>query len=136
MVLVGRFPNGAVLSVHIEGGKRNNSGVQLDITGDEGDLKITNVSAFGGVGEDYVIEGAHGDDIPLEVLLVPEDYIWVKKDDMGSGALELTNLYYAFAADQKDGTHLASDFEDAVKLHRIFDKMQESSDKGIRVYLD
>jgi predicted dehydrogenase len=136
LVLSGRFANGAVLSVHIEGGKRNNSGVQLDITGDEGDLKISNVSAFGGVGEDYVIEGAHGDDLPLEVLTIPEKYTWVKKDDMGSGALELTNLYYAFAADAKNGTHLASTFEDAVELHRIFDLMNESSEKGIRVYLN
>lgn len=131
LVLNGKFPNGAVLSVHIEGGKRNNSGVQLDITGDEGDLKISNVSAFGGVGEDYLIEGAHGDNIPLEILPIPEKYIWVKNDDMGSGALELTNLYYAFTGN----THEAPSFEDAVKLHHIFDLMNESSEKGIRVYL-
>lgn len=135
LVLSGRLANDAVISVHIEGGKRNNSGVQIDITGDEGDLKITNVSAFGGVGEDYVIEGAHGDDIPLETLTIPESYHWVRQPEMGSGALELTNLYYAFAEDSKNGSHNAPTFEDAVRMHKFFDLMQESSDKGISVSL-
>jgi hypothetical protein len=48
--------------------------VQIDITGDEGDLQITNTSAFGGVGDDYIIKGAHGDNLPLEVLPVPDSY--------------------------------------------------------------
>jgi hypothetical protein len=41
-----------LFSIHIEGGKLSGSGVQIDITGDAGDLKITNTSAFGGVDED------------------------------------------------------------------------------------
>jgi hypothetical protein len=40
--------------------------VQIDITGDEGDIRISNTSAFGDLGDDYVIEGAHGDNIPLQ----------------------------------------------------------------------
>jgi len=32
LVLAGRLPDGAVVSVHVEGGKRNGSGVQIDIT--------------------------------------------------------------------------------------------------------
>ena len=129
LVLSGRLANDAVITVHIEGGKRNNSGVQLDITGDEGDLKVTNVSAFGGVGEDYIIEGAHGDNIPLEILPVPASYDWVVQPDFPSGALELTHLYAAYAAD----LHTVPDFNTALQLHRFFDLMQESSDKGIRV---
>lgn len=135
LVLSGRLSDGAVISVHIEGGKRNNSGVQLDITGDQGDLKITNVSAFGGVGEDYLIEGAHGDNIPLETLTIPKAYYWVNQPEMGSGALELTNLYYAFAGDYKKGSHNAPTFEDAVIMHKFFDLMQESSDNGKTVSL-
>lgn len=135
LVLSGRLSGDAVISVHVEGGKRNNSGVQLDITGDQGDLKITNVSAFGGVGEDYVIEGAHGDNIPLEILTIPNSYYWIKQPLMASGALELTNLYYAFAADVKNSTHRAPTFEDAVKMHKFFDLMNESSARGIRVSL-
>lgn len=135
LVLSGKLAGNAVISVHIEGGKRNNSGVQLDITGDAGDLKITNVSAFGGVGEDYIIKGAHGDNIPMETLTIPDSYHWIVQPEMGSGALELTNLYYAFAADVKNSKHKAPTFEDAVKMHKFFDLMNQSSTKGIRVNL-
>jgi hypothetical protein len=45
-----------VFAVHIEGGKHHGTGVQIDITGDDGDLQITNTSAFGGVGEGSWIE--------------------------------------------------------------------------------
>jgi hypothetical protein len=31
-------------SVHIEGGKRNGSGVHIDISGHEGDLRVSNTS--------------------------------------------------------------------------------------------
>lgn len=135
LVLSGRMANDAVISVHIEGGKRNGSGVQLDLTGDEGDLKITNVSAFGGVGEDYIIEGAHGDNVPFEILPVPDSYKWVEKPDMASGPLELTHLYAAYAKETIAAGFEAPDFEDALKLHQFFDLIRESSEKGIRVSL-
>ncbi|HWT35730.1 MAG TPA: Gfo/Idh/MocA family oxidoreductase, partial [Paraburkholderia sp.] len=72
LVIAGMLNGNAVVSVHIEGGKRNGSGVQIDITGTEGDLRITNASAFGDVGDDYEVLGAHGDKLPLERLDVPE----------------------------------------------------------------
>ncbi|WP_354679260.1 Gfo/Idh/MocA family protein [Cupriavidus plantarum] len=58
LALIGRLAEDAVVSVHLEAGKRNGRGVRVDITGDEGDLRVTNTSAFGGVGDDYRIEGA------------------------------------------------------------------------------
>jgi len=125
--------NDAVISVHIEGGKRNNSGVQLYITGDEGDLKVTNVSAFGGPGEDYIIEGAHGDNVPLVVLPVPASYQWIDDPGLPSGVAELAHLYAAYAADLRNGTHAAPTFDDGLWLHQFFDLMHKSSLKGIRV---
>jgi predicted dehydrogenase len=77
VVVTGTLVGGGVFTFHLEGGKRNGSGVQIDITGDEGDLQITNASGSGGVGGDLIIRGAHGDNLPLEVLPVPKGYNWL-----------------------------------------------------------
>ncbi|MFM0508214.1 Gfo/Idh/MocA family protein [Paraburkholderia sp. RL17-373-BIF-A] len=136
LVLAGRLADGAVLSVHIEGGKRNGSGVQIDITGTEGDLRITNRSAFGNVGDDYVIEGAHGDNLPLASLPVPASYDQLPPSDLPSAVLELAQLYAAFADDVRTGSHTAPTFEHAVRLHKLLDAAVESSDSGRHIELD
>ncbi len=129
LVMVGKLGGSAVLSVHVEGGKRNGSGVQIDITGTEGDLKITNASAFGGVGDDYLIEGAKGDNLPLAPLTIPDSYDWLPESELPSAVLELANLYAAYARDVAEETHTAPSFEDALWLHRLFDQLQAASDK-------
>jgi|SRR5579859_880624 len=136
LVIAGLIGEQAVLSVHIEGGKRNGSGVQLDITGDAGDLKITNRSAFGDLGDDYVIEGAHGDNLPLETLAVPPAYDWVPAANLPSSVLELANLYAAFARDLREGTQVAPTFEDGVWMHRLLDRVAASSASGQRAAID
>lgn len=133
LVLSARIGRSAVLVVHIEGGKRNGSGVQIDITGDQGDLKIVNNSAFGDVGDDYVVSGAHGDALPLQVLQVPGKYNWLPQSDLPSAVLELANLYAAHAIDVAQGTHVAPSFDDAVWLHGLFDLFETSNTSGSRV---
>jgi predicted dehydrogenase len=130
LVIAGILKDNAVLSIHIEGGKRNGSGVQLDITGDEGDLKITNVSAFGGVGEDYIIHGAHGDNQHMELLAMPESYQWIPASNLASAAAELAHLYAAYANDIKNGTKTAPTFEDGLWMHQFMDVMSISSLTG------
>lgn len=135
MVLAGQLENGAVVSVHIEGGKRNGSGVQIEITGHEGDLRITNRSAFGDVGDDYVIEGAHGDNLPMQVLPVPECYLRLPASNLPSAVLELAELYHAYAQDVAEGTHAAASFEDAVRMHKLLGAALETSHTGRRALL-
>jgi predicted dehydrogenase len=130
LVLAAMLDGDTVLSVHIEGGKRNGSGVQIDITGDAGDLRITNASAFGDVGDDYVIEGAHGDDLPMERLVIPASYDWLPKSGLPSAVLELANLYVAFARDETESTCDTPTFDDAVWLHRLFDEFARLSNVG------
>ncbi|MFJ3484395.1 Gfo/Idh/MocA family protein [Pseudomonas sp. NPDC090202] len=135
MVLAGQLENGALVSVHIEGGKRNGSGVQIEITGHEGDLRITNTSPFGAEGDDYVIEGAHGDNLPLQVLPVPDSYFRLPPSDLPSAVLELAELYHVYAQDLAEGTHAAATFEDAVRMHKLLDAALLSSQTGRRALL-
>lgn len=135
LVLAGMLGRDAVVSIHIEGGKRNGSGVQIDITGDAGDLQITNVSAFGGPGDDYVIRGAHGDHLPLQILPVPDAYQDLPPSNLPSAVLELGELYAAYARDKATGSRDAADFKDAVRMHELLDAAFESSETGRRIDL-
>jgi predicted dehydrogenase len=133
VVVTGTLVSGGVFTAHLEAGKRNGSGVQIDITGDEGDMRITNTAAFGGPGDDFIIKGAHGDNLPLEMLPVPDSYNWLPPSALPSSVLELANLYVAYARDIEAGTHLAPTFADAVRMHTIIDLIQHSSSTGNRV---
>ncbi|MBD1385935.1 Gfo/Idh/MocA family oxidoreductase [Mucilaginibacter rigui] len=133
LILTGILPGNAVFSVQIEGGKRNNSGVQLDITGVQGDIRISNVSAFGGIGQDYIIEGSKGNKQSLNYLEIPGEYHWIPTSDLPSAVQELANLYAAFAADQLNGTSTVSTFKDAVWMHGLFDLMKLSNASGQRI---
>jgi predicted dehydrogenase len=133
LVLIGTMKNGAVLTVQIEGGKRNGSGVQIDITGDQGDLRITNKSAFGGVGDDYVVEGVHGDKQDLKRLDVPAEYLRLPPSDLPSAVLELAELYAEYAQDVAHGTRNAPTFDDAVRMHKLIDAATTSTATGRRV---
>ncbi|NGZ83664.1 Gfo/Idh/MocA family protein [Duganella aceris] len=132
VVVNGSFANGAVLSAHLEAGKRNNYGWQLDITGSTGDLKISNGTSFGQAFN--VIEGAQGDGQAMRVLTIPEMYNWLPPSDLGGSQLELANLYAAYAQDVREGTRrLAPTFADALAMHRLIDSIELSSASGKRV---
>jgi predicted dehydrogenase len=133
VLVTGTFANGAVLTVQIEAGKRNNAGVQIDLTGTEGDLRITNATSFGP--SVNLIEGARGDAQPLQALPVPAQYDWLPAHDLGGSVAELAHLYAAYARDVRDGTQLAPTFLDAVRMHAVIDAIIASDRSGNRVEL-
>ncbi len=133
VVLAGTFANGAALTVHLEAGKRNNFGVQLDITGSTGDLKISNNTSFGDAFNR--IEIARGDGQPLIGLAVPAEYEWLPPSELGASVVELANLYAAHARDVETGSTFAPTFADAVRMHELMDQIVESDRTGQRVRL-
>lgn len=130
LVLIGKKGTNTLVTAHIESGKANGFGVQIDITGREGDLRITNRSAFGEVGDDYIIQGSNNAGQSLKVLDIPLDYEWISDPSLPSAVLELGHLYKAFAEDLRSGSHTAATFADALRLHRFFDTVQKSTDLG------
>jgi predicted dehydrogenase len=133
--LIGRMADDAVVAVHVEAGKRNGRGVRIEITGDAGDLRITNASAFGDVGDDYVIEGAQGKDMPMQKLDIPLQYDRLPASDLPSAVLELAELYAAYADDLRTGSSDAPTFADAVRLHRLIDAAMHSTEEGREITL-
>jgi predicted dehydrogenase len=132
-VVIGTLRDGAVVSAHIEAGKRNGSGVQIDIAGPEGDIRIFNSAAFGGVEDDYVITGARGNQLPLTPLPVPPEYVSLSRAELPSTVTELAEVYAAIARDKTRGTHTAPQFRDAVRMRSFLDKAEASSKTGDRV---
>ncbi|WP_295997932.1 Gfo/Idh/MocA family oxidoreductase [Rugamonas sp.] len=122
MMLTGTLENGAVFTVHIEGGKRNGSGVQIDITGHDGDLRITNVSAFGGADEHYQVSGANDGNGGLLAMPVPASYVWLPPSAIQTGALELGDLYAAYLLDREHGSHRVPSFNHAVFIQRLLEQ--------------
>jgi predicted dehydrogenase len=136
LMLVGTLAGDALLTVHVEGGKRNGSGVQIDITGDAGDLRIVNSSAFGNVGDDYRITGAHGDDLPMTPLEIPSSYRRIPASELPSAVLELAELYQTYAEDVAAGTRHVASFADAVRMHRLIAGALEFSASARRLELE
>lgn len=131
VLAIGELAEGGVFTIQIEGGKRNNSGLQIDITGTEGDLKISNPLSFTNF-HDNKIEGAKGDNLPLEVLSIPSRYQTLPSSKLDASVLDLAYVYSAYAGDRANGTDNAPTFKDAVRMHKLIDLVSDSSETGSR----
>jgi predicted dehydrogenase len=132
VVALGTLENGALFSVQIEGGKLHGSGLQIDITGTQGDLRISNPKSFTN-SLDNLVEGAKGDPGPLIALSVPDRYQLLPQTNLDVSVQDLANVYAAHAKDRIEGTHVAPDFGDAVRMHRLLDRIHEASRLGTAI---
>jgi predicted dehydrogenase len=124
---IGTLENGAVFAVQIEGGQRHRTGLQIDITGTEGVLRVTNKRAFQNK-DDNAIQGMRGDEASFASLPLPVEYRPLADAGLDVSQQDVAYLYSAYAADRKNETSDASNFADAVRLHRIIDRILETSE--------
>jgi predicted dehydrogenase len=108
----------------VEGGKLHNSGLQIDITGTDGDLKISNPSSFGHA-KDNLIEGGQGAKTSFAELPIPSSYSHIPPSSLD---VSVAHLYAAHLEDRKNRTHIAPDFRDGIRMHKLIDLMYASSD--------
>lgn len=131
VVALGQLTDDAVYSIQIEGGKRNNSGLQIDITGVDGDLRIFNKKSF--VNEyDNTIEGAQGARGTLEMLAIPGKYQLLPPSKLDVSVQDLAHVYAAHSRDRDTGGHEAPTFRDALTMHQLIDVIQVASATGVR----
>src|SRR4029079_15998321 len=93
----------------------------------DGDLQITNTSAFGDVGEEYNLFGARVADTKMAPLAVPPSYNWLPPSDLPSGVLELVDLFEVHARDLASGSRTVPSFEDALFMQRLLEQAAVSS---------
>jgi len=128
-MVMGRLVGGALFQIQIEGGKQNLSGLQIEITGTKGDMKILNERAFVTKHHD-VIEVALGDKGAWTSLLLPCATKLIPCTDLDASVQDLAQLYAAFASDRRSGGTQARSFADALQLHRLIDAINASSRSG------
>jgi predicted dehydrogenase len=126
-MVIGTLEDGGLFSVQIEGGQQHRTGLQIDITGTEGVLKITNPRAFENK-EDNSIEGVNGDGSSLSPLPVPAEYQSLAASHLDASAQDVAYLYAAYARDRKNGTSEASNFRDALRQHQLIDQIVQTSE--------
>ncbi len=124
---IGTLEDGGLCSVQIEGGQQRRTGLQIDITGTEGVLRITNLRAFENK-EDHHVEGMKGEESSLAPLPVPSEYHSPAVSHLDASARDVAYLYAAYAQDRKTGTSEASNFRDAVRQHQLIDQIVQTSE--------
>ncbi|MDB5296620.1 MAG: putative oxidoreductase [Phycisphaerales bacterium] len=125
--VVGTLEGGGLFAVQIEGGQRHRTGLQIDITGTGGVLRVTNPLAFENK-EDNAVEGANGGGSSLAPLPVPAEYRPLDGSGLDASTRDVAYLYAAYARDRRTGTSEASDFRDAVRQHRLIDRIVRASE--------
>jgi predicted dehydrogenase len=126
-MIIGTLEEGGLFSIQIEGGQSHRTGLQIDITGTDGVLRITNALAFENK-YDNKIEGVNGNGKSLSSLDIPSEYKYLQLDYLDASSQDVAYQYAAFARDKKNGTSEASNFKDALKQHKIIDEIIRTSE--------
>jgi predicted dehydrogenase len=126
VMVMGSLKNGAMFQVHLEGGKLNQKGLQIEITGTDGDLEVSNERAFVTKHHD-IVRGAQGDASPWRTIEIPDHLRLFPPSDLDVSVQDLAQLYAAFARDRVTGTKSVRDFNDAVAMHRLIDAINYAS---------
>jgi predicted dehydrogenase len=126
VMIIGTLAGSALFSVQLEGGQAHRTGLQIDIMGTEGVLRVTNPHAFQNQA-DHKIEGMKNGAAAFAELPVPAEYAYLPVSSMDAGAQDVAYLYSTYARDKVNGTDEAPSFKDAVRQHRLIDQINASS---------
>jgi predicted dehydrogenase len=125
MLVLGKHDSGCVSTLEVIGG--SSTSFLLEVTGDHGSLKIT-----GGRGGGYQVGAlkleASFDAGPAPLPLLPE---------LGTApAANVAEAYSRLGADIRSGRHTVPDFQLAVRLTRLLDRIDLASSSGMRQKLE
>jgi predicted dehydrogenase len=126
-MVIGTLSDGGLFSVQLEGGQVHRTGLQIDITGSEGALRITNARGFQNI-EDNAIAGMNKGADAFVPLPIPAEYTSLPVSHLDASAQDVAYLYAAYARDRETGSANATSFEDAVRQHRLIDQIVQTSD--------
>jgi predicted dehydrogenase len=127
VMVLGTLEGGALFSVQLEGGQAHRTGLQIDIMGTEGVLRLSNPHAFQNT-DDHRIEGMNKGAEVFAPLPVPAEYAYLPVTGLDASSRDVAYLYNTYAKDRSNGTEHATSFEDAVRQHHLIDQISRSSE--------
>ncbi|KAF6615273.1 putative dehydrogenase [Paenibacillus jamilae] len=141
ILIHGLMENGAPTSVHIQGGV--NSKFELEIQGKKGILRLSQNPSlghiqFGNLTLEKLIydpsnEQSHapnGDFETISIAHEPDSTLDFPKEGV---TLNVAKAHHVFARDILTDTRLAPDFNHALKLHQLLDRIEESAATGKKI---
>lgn len=134
VMMMGSLAQGGLYSVHIEGAQKNITGLQIEITGTNGVLRMSNERGFQNTA-DNTIEGMQNEEKQFSEIAIPQEYITLPENNLDASVQDVGYLYQAYINDLTEGTTTVTTFEDAVRQHEIIDRVLES-DKSLRKILE
>ncbi|WP_041474045.1 Gfo/Idh/MocA family protein [Erwinia pyrifoliae] len=126
VMVIGTLSDGGLFSIQLEGGQKHRTGLQIDITGTEGVLRITNAHGFENKDDNSLAIMRNGVEA-FAALPVPAEYAFLPVSHLDASSQDVAYLYTAYARDKATGSDEATTFEDAVNQHRLIDQITESS---------
>ena len=133
ILVSGRLANGAVASSHVAAIPYAGSGYRMEIYGREGTLVATGEDSPQ-LGEVF-LQGAQGDNT-LAPMPVPERFTIATPGTPAGEAINVGQMYAAFAQAIRGGDSSQPTFETAVDLHRLIDAIAQSSGSGTAATFD
>jgi predicted dehydrogenase len=132
IMLTGRLEGGAVVSASVCVEPYHGSGYRLEIYGKEGTLMMIGGGEAGQEANRRIM-GGHKDDKALQELPVPERLKWVPEEvrKLGPG-YDVGQMWVKFAEAIRSGARIESDFDHAVRRHRMLDAIRRASETGQR----
>lgn len=124
IMVIGKLQNGAAVSVHYRGGISKGTNLLWEINGTEGTIQVTGANGHGQMVQ-LLISGAKSGDEELKPLTPPAEMYEGLPDN--SMVRNVAVIYSLLAGDIRNNTRKAPTFQSAVKLHELFDAIEQSA---------
>ncbi|KRN67215.1 hypothetical protein IV80_GL000749 [Pediococcus cellicola] len=129
VTVMGTLQNSQQLFViNAEGAQNNISGMQLEVTGDDGVLTLTNTRAYQNKADNKLLL-LNKDHDAFATLVIPNKYDTLPKNNLDSSVQDAGYYYQAIARDLLNETHTTPSFDTAVKMHEFISKIISTNKK-------
>ena len=124
IMVQGTLTSGAAVSVHYRGGVCRGTNLLWEINGTEGDIQVTASLGHAQMVQ-LSVRGARGEENRMSDLMPPPSAYAGKPEAVA--ARNVAGIYARLYDDIRTGTRTAPSFQDAVALHELLDRIEQSA---------